>query len=236
MSFSGNVTAGDLLVAVVAGTSANGVNTPTDSQGNVWTLAVVALVPEAPSNAMYFAVASATGPCTVTATITVDLSVNAINCIVAEYAGFTSVSVDVTNFNFAYSGTSLLVSTGFPTSQADELLVAYGYDSVDHTVAWTASDGFAVAQVSNNSAVGSLAYADQIVSAINTYATTFAGSGIVSGSFLAGAISSFQGTVGPSGPTAFEISLFGTKRYRKIPEPACVPAPPRKPMKLFETN
>lgn len=125
-------------------------------------------------------------------------------------------------------------SRALTTTLLQSLLVALCLDSRDSVTNWAASSGFTIRDfVTNPTAPGpaSFAWADQ-TGPVATYEATFSGTGLnpATQPTVTG-IASFEFSVGVQG--TFEISLFGTKRFGKLPEPECVESPEPKHVKLL---
>lgn len=221
LAYGSSVNKNNLLIAVVGNGGAANVGSmttvPTDTQGNVWTLAKGQVGIDGFSFvAIYYAIAGATGANTVTwngGGTNSDIMI-----AVFEYANPSASPLDQTNSNVG-------AATGNVTTlQASELLFG-AITSANIVSGWNASASFTIEETASNSGGGnaSLGTADRSVSNIGTYGTTFSGSGL---SPDAAVIASFKLGAAPATPTKLEISLFGVKRFGKPPETECNELPP----------
>lgn len=229
LAYGSNVTHNNLLIAVVGNGGAanvgNMATVPTDTEGNVWTLAKGQVGIDGFSFvAIYYAIAKATGANTVTwngGGTNSDLMM-----AVFEYANPRANPLDQTNSNVG-------AATGnITTTQASELLFG-AITSANLVTGWNASASFTIEETASNSggANASLGTADLTVSNIGTYSTTFSGAGL---SPDGAAIVSFELGAAPATPTKLEISLFGVKRFGKMKEAECHELPPPLKTKLFQ--
>jgi len=189
LAYSSNVTSGNLLVCVIGNgpVAAPNLATPTDTQGNTWTLAVSQTVLDGTDFVtMYYAFAGSTGANTVTSTGSGTPS--DLMMFVFEYSGIVSPSpIDKTHGGLGNSAGNIT------TTNANDLLLSaiVGDGNVS---GWSATNSFTVQEtaVNSNTVNISMAAADQIVSAVGTYNTTFNGTGLtgeaaIIASFKAGA-------------------------------------------------
>jgi hypothetical protein len=182
-AFGSNVTKGDLLI--VCGNAYNGSatsSTPSDSQGNVYTLIGSQFAPTQFSGTatgyMWYAVAKATGANTVSVTF----NANAYALSILEYSGANTLDQSSVILG---DGTLSLASNPITTTQANELLIC-NFFTDDGTTAVTG--GFS-ARLHTTSSLNTLV-ADEIVSSENTYtatgtATTISGFILILASFYA---------------------------------------------------
>lgn len=222
LAYASNVTKNNLLIAVVgnggAGDAGSIATVPTDTEGNVWTLAKGQVGIDGFSFvAIYFAIAGSTGANTVTWN---GGGFSDLMMVIFEYAGPSASPLDQTNSNVG-------AATGSVTTLQAMELVFGAITSANLVSGWDASAGFTIEEAADNAGGGnaSLGTADLSVSNTGTYSTTFSGSGLAPD---AAAIASFKLGAAPVTPTKLEISLFGVKRFGKPPEVECkeLPVPP----------
>lgn len=171
LAFTSNVTAGNLIVACASLYAGDTLNTPTDSQGNTYTLAVAKNpgTSGTPSQTnIYYAVAGSSGTLTVTATQ------NATDCLHLHLYEVSGVNtLDKTGSNYQSTPTTAAtVSTSAATTQANECVIAF-FASNNTSGTWTAGSGYSNLESTPNSGSGtSAATEDKIVSATGTQTAT----------------------------------------------------------------
>ena len=193
LAYGSNVTSGHLLIAVcgTGGLGANGLASVADTQGNIWTIVATQQSIDAPlSVAIAFAVAGATGANTVTATF--NAPAGAMDLIISEYSGATGWAFDKKNTVFAGVPPDTVNTGSITTTSANEVLIVGSTLPADQTPGWNVSAGFTIQKQVNNTAPESMAYADQIVSAIGTFSATIGGTGVLGSSEIVAAIASFS--------------------------------------------
>jgi len=154
LAFPSNVTSGDLIVVAVSTYSGAAITSPTDNSSpsnNTYALAVSDQPPTTgtPSAAsIYYAVANATGPLTITAHIN---AAHNIHLHIYEISGLSSTIssiLDQTGANFQTSTTSATVSTGGATTVANEYVFAF-FATDNSTQTWTQGGAYTDVETSN---------------------------------------------------------------------------------------
>ncbi len=221
VSFPSNNTAGNLLWVAVGSDAP--ITTPTDTLGNTYTLAIGVTGSGGSGNAAIYYAASAVAGAN---TVTCNHSGNGnTHCHIAEISGLvTSSPLDRTGSVASSSGCA--VSTSAATTQGNEWVGAFFYDSPNNKTL-IAGTGYSKVQLSSNSSAGDSALSESqnvgstgVQTAIcggnsgnvlSQLITTFKASGAGTGPF----ISSLTPTSGSAG-TAVTItgSNFGTPQGR----------------------
>jgi hypothetical protein len=154
LAFPSNVTSGNLIVVAVSTYSGATIGSPTDNSSpssNTYALAVSDYPPTTgtPSAAgIYYAVAKATGPLTITAHIN---SPHNIHLHIYEISGLSSTLgsvLDQAGANFQTRTTSGIVSTGGATTVAKEYVFAF-FATDNSTQTWTGGGGYTDLETSN---------------------------------------------------------------------------------------
>jgi hypothetical protein len=168
VSFTSNVTSGDVIL--VAESSADGVSlvTPTDSEGNSFTQLVTAGTSGASAAGIYGAYAGSSGADTVTCNIS---TANNLHCHIYEVQGITT-TVDQTGSS-SQTSSSLSVSTSAATTNADDYVLAFFTDNNSQTT-YTVGSGFGDAESTRESSGDSAFTEDAVVVAtgVQTAAAT----------------------------------------------------------------
>src|SRR5262249_14447041 len=154
VAFSSSNTLGNLLWVGI-GSDAT-ITTPTDTQGNTYTLAVSVTGSGGSGNAAIYYVSSARAGAN---TVTCNHSGSGnTHCHIAEVAGLVTTSpLDKTGS--VASSSTCSVSTSAATTQANEWVAAFFYDS-PNSHALTAGTGYTRIQLSNNTSSGDAAISE----------------------------------------------------------------------------
>lgn len=123
LAFNSNVTVGNLLLFMTGTSNTDSTATVTDNAGNVWTFVPSPIVATARTG-MFWAIANATGPITVT--IVEMFGGTPYGLMVAEYSGVNAVPFDGSNkgdSGFAGTFSNPLTTNVVPVVGSNELLV-----------------------------------------------------------------------------------------------------------------
>ncbi len=154
LAFASNVASGNLIVVAVSTYSGATISSPTDNSSpsnNAYALAVSDNPPTTgtPSAAsIYYAVANATGPLTITAHIS---AAHNIHLHIYEISGLSSTLssvLDQTGANFQTPTTSGIVSTSGATTVANEYVFAF-FATDNSTQTWTKGGSYTDVETSN---------------------------------------------------------------------------------------
>jgi hypothetical protein len=177
LAFTSNVTSGNLIVVAVSTYSGATISSPTDNSSpsnNTYALAIsnnptTAGTPSAAS--IYFAVANATGPLTITAHIS---AAHNIHLHLYEISGLSSTLsslLDQTGANFQTRTTSGTVSTGGTTTVANEYIFAF-FATDNSTQTWTKGGSYTDVETSNRTGGDSGFSEDLIIASMGKQTAT----------------------------------------------------------------
>lgn len=177
-AYPGNVTAGNLLIAIVANDAVDfGPTVVDDTQGNVWTQDAKALSLDSFADIeIWHAIAKATGANTVSwdtgGAADADLML-----MIFEYSGIPNAALDQSGFKI---GANPLITRVLTTTFPNELVIAAALDNSANGLAfdaWAANNGFTVEETASvSTAIPTFtesAQADFVAAAIGNYGTTF---------------------------------------------------------------
>jgi len=229
VSVTPTVVAGDLLIAICAnGFSGPGLGTPaiTDSAGNVWTQSInSASFGDNTDILLYWAIANASGPTTVT--LTAVNNAGNIGLIFAEYSGIINPPLDQAHSGFGGPNTGNITTTA-----NGDLIIAVSIDGGNNgtvpgsgSPAWGVSAGFTIqATVTDLGGGGSepvsAVYADQIqplAGLINAVFVDTTGNSINSG------IAGFFAVLGPPPGVGSKLLTPPAPFPRRLPWPTGKP-------------
>jgi hypothetical protein len=189
--FKGNVTSGNVLFVAVSTYAKQTLSAPTDSQGNVYTLAATATNPGNSVASIYATTAASTGANTVTCHL--GASGN-IHCHIYEVTGVTT-TVDASGTRLL-TGNALSVSTTAATTFASDYVLSY-FAADNSQPTFTAGAGYGDAETTNSSSNDTAFSEDSILAAIGIPTATATASG---SDAYAELVVAFKGAV-PPGPT-----------------------------------
>jgi hypothetical protein len=182
LTFTSNVTSGDLIVVVVETASSGSaiITAPTDGQSNTYHSAVDYSPPATgtPSEvAIWFTTASATGSLTVTAHISashhIDMAIYQIHSTNGVFASDTTPFDQSGTHLEANPATSASVSTSGATTVANEYVIA-GFGVDNHASdTWTKDTNYGDVETANNTVASAMLFTeDRIVSSTGTQTAT----------------------------------------------------------------
>jgi BACON domain-containing protein len=188
--FKGNVTLGNVLFVAVSTYAKQTMSAPTDSEGNVYTLAATVTNPGNSVASIYTTTATSTGANTVTCHVG---GSDNIHCHIYEVAGVTT-TVDASGTRLL-TGNALSVSTTAATTNASDYVLSYfAADNTQPT--FTAGAGYADAETTNSPSNDTAFSEDSILSATGVPTATATASG---SDAYAELVVAFKGAV-PPGP------------------------------------
>ena len=188
--FKGNVTSGNVLFVAVSTYAKQTLSAPTDSQGNVYTLAATATNPGNSVASIFTTTAASTGANTVTCHIAASGN---LHCHIYEVAGVTT-TVDASGTRLL-TGTALSVSTTASTTNASDYVLSY-FAADNSQPTFTAGPGYGDAETTNSPSNDTAFSEDSILAATGVPTATATASG---SDAYAELVVSFKGAI-PPGP------------------------------------
>lgn len=192
VAFTSNVTSGNLIVACVSGGATHTMSTPTDTQSNTYTQAILNNPGATGTPAqcgIYYTKATATGALTVTGS----MDSGNVHVHIYEISGADTLEQTGTSSS-ASNITAATVSTSGATTQANSYVIAF-WGANNNAGTWTAT-GSIISDTESTPAAGTVTSAFSEDAVVSTTGTKTATATISAGDHLTGVIATFYaGTV-----------------------------------------